>query len=179
MPVRKAVLRDAQRIDELIRAHTTDGTLLPRTMTEICADIRDFVVAEVDGQIVGCGALHLYGMHLAEIRSINILHEFRGRKLGVEIVNALLEEAKHQEVTCVCLFTRVPQFFGSLGFKLADRDRLPDKVYKDCLKCPRNQACDEIAMYRGELPKRVPMRKGHRPTDLIRIQVRDEACSFS
>src|SRR4051794_13854403 len=121
MSVRKAVLRDAARIDELIRAHTSDGTLLPRTMTEICADIRDFVVAEIDGKIVGCGALHLYGMHLAEIRSINILNEFRGRKLGVEIVNALLEEAKHHDVTCVCLFTRVPEFFGSLGFKEADR----------------------------------------------------------
>ncbi len=169
MSVRKAVLRDAARIDELIRAHTSDGTLLPRTMTEICADIRDFVVAEVDGKIVGCGALHLYGMHLAEIRSINILNEFRGRKLGVEIVNALLEEAKHHDVTCVCLFTRVPQFFGSLGFKEADRDRLPDKVYKDCMRCPRNQACDELAMYRGKLPKTTRMPNGFRPSDIVRI----------
>ncbi len=169
MSVRKALLKDAQRIDELIRAHTTDGTLLPRTMSEICADIRDFVVAEIDGQIVGCGALHLYGMHLAEIRSINVLHEFRGRKLGVEIVNALLEEADHHDVTCVCLFTRVPHFFASLGFQEADRDRLPDKVYKDCMRCPRNQACDEIAMYRGELPKLTHMLKGYRPSDLVRI----------
>jgi amino-acid N-acetyltransferase len=169
MSVRKAILPDAARIDELIRAHTTDGTLLPRTMTEICADIRDFVVAEIDGQIVGCGALHLYGMHLAEIRSINVLQEYRGHKLGVQIVNALLEEAKHQHVTCVCLFTRVPEFFGGLGFREADRDRLPDKVYKDCMKCPRNQACDETAMYRGELPKAAHMPKGYRPSDIVRI----------
>jgi amino-acid N-acetyltransferase len=169
MSVRRAILPDAARIDDLIRAHTTDGTLLPRSMTEICADIRDFVVAEADGKIVGCGALHLYGMHLAEIRSINVLDEYRGRKLGVEIVQALLEEAKHQHVTCVCLFTRVPEFFGSLGFKLADRDRLPDKVYKDCLKCTRNQACDEVAMYRGELPKMSGLPKGHRPSDIVRI----------
>lgn len=171
MFVRKAILPDANAIDELIRAHTTDGTLLPRTLTEICADIRDFVVAEVDGKIVGCGALHLYGMHLAEIRSINVLDEYRGRKLGVKIVQALMEEARYQHVTCVCLFTRVPEFFGSMGFRAADRDRLPDKVYKDCMKCPRNQACDEIAMYRGELPKASMLPKGFRPSDIVRIVV--------
>jgi amino-acid N-acetyltransferase len=169
MSVRRAILPDAEQIDQLIRTHTSDGTLLPRTLSEICADIRDFVVAEVDGKIIGCGALHLYGMHLAEIRSINVLDAYRGRKLGVKIVNALLEEAIHQHVTCVCLFTRVPEFFGSLGFKVADRDRLPDKVYKDCLKCPRNQACDEVAMYRGELPKASHLPKGFRPSDIVRI----------
>ncbi|HEY3930430.1 MAG TPA: N-acetyltransferase [Candidatus Koribacter sp.] len=169
MPVRKAILPDANAIDTLIRAHTGDGTLLPRSFQEICADIRDFVVAELDGQIVGCGALHLYGMHLAEIRSINVLKEYRSQKLGVQIVHALMEEAKHQHVTCVCLFTRVPEFFGSLGFREADRDRLPDKVYKDCLKCPRNQACDEVAMYRGELPALSHMPKGYRPSDIVRI----------
>ncbi len=169
MPVRKAILPDAQAIHDLITAHTKDGTLLPRSYQEICADIRDFVVAELDGKIVGCGALHLYGMHLAEIRSINVLSEFRSQKLGVEIVNALMAEAKHQHVTCVCLFTRVPGFFGSLGFREADRDRLPDKVYKDCLKCPRNQACDEIAMYRGKLPAASRFAKGFRPSDIVRI----------
>ena len=63
MRARKAKLPDAVEIETLIRVYTGDGTLLPRTLAEICENIRDFVVLEHDGQIVGCGALHLYGLH--------------------------------------------------------------------------------------------------------------------
>jgi len=153
MRARKAKLPDAVEIESLIRVYTGDGTLLPRTLAEICENIRDFVVLEHDGQIVGCGALHLYGLHLAEIRSITVSHRFEGKGAGSALVNALLEEAKQQHVTCVCLFTRIPDFFEPFGFKRAERDAIPDKLYKDCLNCPRIDNCDEIAMYRGELPK--------------------------
>ncbi len=153
MRARKAKLPDAVGIETLIRVYTGDGTLLPRTLAEICENIRDFVVLESDGEIVGCGALHLYGLHLAEIRSITVSREFEGNGAGSAIVNALLEEAKAQHVTCVCLFTRIPDFFAPFGFTTAERDAIPDKLYKDCLNCPRINNCDEIAMYRGELPK--------------------------
>ena len=69
---RKAILPDAEQIHELISAYSGDGTLLPRTLAEICENMRDFVVLEGDGRIIGCGALHLYGTHLAEIRSITV-----------------------------------------------------------------------------------------------------------
>src|SRR5271156_6484169 len=72
MRTRKAILPDAQHIHELISAYSADGTLLPRTLAEICENVRDFVVLEDDGRIIGCGALHLYGTHLAEIRSITV-----------------------------------------------------------------------------------------------------------
>src|SRR6478752_4390614 len=73
MRTRKAILPDAQQIHELIAAYSGDGTLLPRTLPEICENVRDFVVLEEeDGKIIGCGALHLYGTHLAEIRSITV-----------------------------------------------------------------------------------------------------------
>ncbi len=154
MLTRKAILPDAAAIERLVGAHTADGTLLPRTLREICEDIRDFVVAvDESGRIAGCGALQLYGMHLAEIRSITVASEYRGKGIGRLLVDALMKEAKHQHVTCVCLFTRVPEFFGHLGFREADRDALPDKLYKDCLRCPRYNNCDEVAMVRGEMPK--------------------------
>lgn len=153
MRARKAKLPDAVAIETLIRVYTGDGTLLPRTLAEICENIRDFVVLEHGGEIVGCGALHLYGLHLAEIRSITVSRESEGKGAGSALVNALLEEAKQQHVTCVCLFTRIPEFFAPFGFKTAERDAIPDKLYKDCLNCPRINNCDEIAMYRGELPK--------------------------
>src|ERR1700680_4286051 len=72
MRTRKAILPDAQRIHGLISAYAGDGTLLPRSLAEICENVRDFVVLEDGGAIIGCGALHLYGTHLAEIRSITV-----------------------------------------------------------------------------------------------------------
>ena len=51
-------------------------------LREICENIRDFIVVENDGEIVGCGALHLYGMHLAEIRSITVTSKSKGQGRG-------------------------------------------------------------------------------------------------
>ena len=153
MRTRKAILPDAQQIHDLIGAYSGDGTLLPRTLAEICENVRDFVVLEDAGRILGCGALHLYGVHLAEIRSITVAAWAQGRGGGELLVKALLAEAKRHRVSCICLFTRTPEFFGHLGFTLAQRDDLPDKVRKDCWVCPRFHSCDEVAMVRGELPK--------------------------
>jgi len=153
MLTREALLRDAVQIHDLIASYSTDGTLLPRTLPEICENIRDFVVVEDEGRIIGCGALHLYGPHLAEVRSIAVVPEVRGKGAGRSLVEALLQQAARQEVSCVCLFTRIPEFFARLGFEVAMKEAIPDKLYKDCLRCPRFHNCDEVAMVRGELPQ--------------------------
>jgi amino-acid N-acetyltransferase len=152
MYARKAILPDSENIRALIAEFTADGTLLPRSLAEICENIRDFTVVTEGDDLIGCGALHLYGTHLAEIRSIAVWPRYKGSGAGRLLMDALLEEAEQQHVRCVCLFTRIPEFFGHLGFIEAKREELPDKIYKDCANCPRLHACDEIAMYRGELP---------------------------
>ena len=153
MLTRRAILTDALQIHDLIANYSHDGTLLPRSLPEICENVRDFVVVEDEGVLLGCGALHLYGTHLTEVRSICVSPAAKGRGAGIAVVNALLLEAEQHQVGCVCLFTRIPEFFAKFGFRVAQREELPDKIYKDCLKCPRLHACDEIAMVRGELPK--------------------------
>jgi amino-acid N-acetyltransferase len=153
MRTRDALLPDAERIHELISNYSGDGTLLPRTFAEICENVRDFVVLEDRGRIIGCGALHLYGQHLAEIRSITVEPDHQRSGGGKRIVKALLEEAERHGVTGICLFTRKPAFFAQLGFTIAQREDLPDKIHKDCCVCPRYHCCDEVAMVRGELPK--------------------------
>ncbi|HUI85202.1 MAG TPA: N-acetyltransferase [Candidatus Binatia bacterium] len=153
MHARNAKLPDAIAIEQLIQVHVADGTLLPRSLAEICENIRDFVVVENGREIVGCGALHLYGMHLAEIRSITVTNSSKGRGAGRVLVEALLNEARKHSVTCVCLFTRIPDFFARMGFRVVEKEALPDKIFKDCLKCSRRNACDEIAMFQGTLPK--------------------------
>lgn len=149
---RNATLPDVDRIHTIIAPYAEAGTLLPRTIAELCENVRDFVVVEHDRIVVGCGALHLYGLHLAEIRSIAVDPAAKGLGAGRCLVEALLEEAERHRVTCVCLFTRIPDFFSHMGFAIARREELPDKIFKDCVHCPNLLCCDEIAMVRGTIP---------------------------
>jgi amino-acid N-acetyltransferase len=161
--VHKAHLQDARNIFDLVNAHSHDGTLLRRSYAEICENIRDFTVAyrtvenpdthQPEEEFLGCGALHLYGPHLAEVRSIVVREDRRGLGAGDLILEALIAEGEEHQVMSVCLFTRIPEYFEHLGFRVADRDAMPDKIYKDCQTCPRLYACDEVAMVRGPLPK--------------------------
>jgi amino-acid N-acetyltransferase len=171
MHARNAKLPDAFAIEQLIQVHVGDGTLLPRSLSEICENIRDFIVVENDGEIVGCGALHLYGLHLAEIRSITVTNQSKGRGAGRVLIDALMKEAKKQSVTCVCLFTRIPDFFSKLGFMEVEKEELPDKALKDCNKCSRQNACDEIAMYIGTLPKHSRVRRPQVARNYIPVSV--------
>jgi amino-acid N-acetyltransferase len=163
--VRKARLQDARNIYDLVNSLSSDGTLLRRSYAELCENIRDFTVAERTApdsttadrdsdasEFLGCGALHLYGPHLAEVRSIVVRPEAKGLGAGGKLLQALIDEAAQHEILSVCLFTRIPDFFDRFGFRVADRDAMPDKIYKDCQTCPRLYACDEVAMVRGPLP---------------------------
>ena len=152
MCVRDALLPDAEAIHRLISAYSVDGTLLPRTFAEICENVRDFVILEHGRTIIGCGALHLYGPHLAEIRSITVETNSQSLGGGRLLIDALLDQASRHDVNCICLFTRIPEFFARMGFTPVLREQIPDKMYKDCCNCPRLNSCDEVAMVRGEVP---------------------------
>ena len=106
MRTREAILPDAEQIHALVGAYSGDGTLLPRTLAEICENVRDFVVLEHDGRLIGCGALHLYGVHLAEIRSITVDPASQSSGGGRRLVKALLAQAEKHQVTCVCQIGR-------------------------------------------------------------------------
>ena len=173
--VHKAHLQDARNIFDLVNSHSHDGTLLRRSYAEVCENVRDFTVAYrtlEDGtdEFLGCGALHLYGPHLAEVRSIVVREDRRGLGAGDCILEALIAEADEHEVASVCLFTRIPDYFEHLGFRVAERDAMPDKIYKDCQTCPRLYACDEVAMVRGPLPNEAVLgpKEVQRPT-LVQI----------
>src|SRR6202158_502028 len=88
--VRKAKLPDAVNIFDLVNSLSGDGTLLRRSYSEICENVRDFAVAESEsGVFLGCGALHLYGPHLAEVRSIVVKPEAKGQGGGGQVLRRL------------------------------------------------------------------------------------------
>ncbi len=173
---RNAQLQDARSIHQLIHAFTHDGTLLPRRYSEICENIHTFTVVESSsGQFLGCAALHVYGAHLAEIRSIAVRPGNQGLGAGGLVVRSLLDQAEARGIRCVCLFTRIPGFFKHFDFRVAERQIFGDKVAKDCVHCARRNACDEIAMAIGELPAahEMPLNRFHnrRQTDLVQADL--------
>ncbi|MCS6952845.1 MAG: N-acetyltransferase [Bryobacterales bacterium] len=151
--IRRARMQDVPEVLRLINDYAAQGLMLPRTESELAENIRDFLVACWDGRVVGCGALHFYGPLSAEIRSLAVRPEFKGSGVGRRLVQALEEEAREHGLRAVFAFTYVPGFFSKLGFEEVERDRLPAKVWKDCLRCPKFYCCDEIAMQKVLAPE--------------------------
>ena len=149
MLTRNATMRDIPQMLSLINGYAAQAVMLPRTDFELAEDIRDFVVAEADGQIVGCGALHIYTPTAAEVRSLAVDPHQKTRGIGKEIVSRLEVEAARFGLTSIFAFTYVPGFFSKLGYSQVDRGMLPQKAWKDCLRCPKFQNCDEIAVHKA------------------------------
>jgi amino-acid N-acetyltransferase len=151
--VRKAAMRDIPNILALINSYAARGVMLPRTEFEMSENIRDFSVAyDDDGLLVGCGALHFYTPTSAEVRSLAVLPAATHHGVGRALVEALELEARDNDLESIFAFTYVPEFFSRLGFAEVERGELPLKAWKDCLRCPKFQKCDEIAVLKRLRP---------------------------
>jgi amino-acid N-acetyltransferase len=152
LEIRKASLTDIPVILDLINAYAVLGVMLPRTELEMAENIRDFIVAFEAGRLVGCGALHFYTSASGEVRSLAVDTTLKTQGIGRALVETLEAEARAQDLSSIFAFTYVPGFFTKLGFDEVDRGELPLKAWKDCLRCPKFQACDEIAMLKRLKP---------------------------
>jgi amino-acid N-acetyltransferase len=146
--VRKAAMHDIEPLLELINGYAAKGIMLPRTEFELSENMRDFSVAYDGSRLLGCGALHFYSPVMAEIRSLAVAEDTKTNGVGRRIVESLVEEARAYALGAVFAFTYVPGFFAKVGFAEVERGELPLKAWKDCLRCPKFQSCDEIAVLR-------------------------------
>jgi amino-acid N-acetyltransferase len=154
LEVRKARMEDIAPLLDLINGYATRGIMLPRTEFELSENIRDFSVALSDGRLVGCGALHFYSPGVGEIRSLAVDEGAKTLGVGRAIIDALIVEADTYSLDAVFAFTYVSEFFRKMGFAEVERGELPLKAWKDCLRCPKFQCCDEVAMIRVLRPER-------------------------
>lgn len=154
--VRKARAADGPAIQKLLAHFASRGELLPRTLNEVYQHLRDFVVGETEGRIVGVCALWLYWEDLAEVRSLAVEEGYAGRGLGKALVGACLAEAAELGIRRVFALTYRPGFFERLGFRTVDKRELPQKIWKDCLRCAKFTCCDEVALIRDVEPPARP-----------------------
>jgi amino-acid N-acetyltransferase len=152
LTVRKATMSDIHALLKLINDYAANGIMLPRTEFEMSQNIRDFTAAFTGGQLVGCGALHFYTPTTAEVRSLAVDPALKTHGIGRRIVEILEQEAIENNLHAIFAFTYVPGFFEKMGFREVERGELPLKVWKDCLRCPKFECCDEIAMLKALRP---------------------------
>lgn len=144
--IRKALVGDVPAMARLINAFAARGIMLPRSHYQFYQHLRDFSVAEHDGEIIGCGALQVIWEDQSEIRSLAVLPEWHGRGIGRRLVAALLAEARALGLPGVFALTYREGFFERMGFRVVSHESLPHKIWGDCLNCPKFPNCDEIAM---------------------------------
>lgn len=135
-----------ESIAQIIQYYAEQGIMLPRSEKVIEQQLEDFVVAKVDGMVVGCGSLTRLGTDLVEIRSLGVKPEYKGKGIGRQLVESLVIEADKRKIPKVMALTYESNFFERLGFSIVSKDIFPEKVWKDCIYCSKQNSCDEIAV---------------------------------
>jgi len=146
MKVDNAKVGDADSIRRMINRFADKGDILPRALSEIYENIRDFFVVRNEGEVVACVALHISWLDLAEIRALAVDEKNQNQRIGSSLVQACLDEAKALGIPTVFCLTSEPAFFEKHGFKLVDKAELPRKVWGECYRCPKFPDCDEVAL---------------------------------
>jgi amino-acid N-acetyltransferase len=157
MKARRAMPSDARAIFELITGYAEQGLLLPRAEDEIRRNISHFLVHEVKKRVVSCVALESYGTDLAEIRSLAVDSEFRGRRAGTKLLEFAIAEARRKGIARIFAVTHAPEFFVRQGFEPTSRQALTEKVERDCRACPRRRSCQLIAVVATVIPERIAL----------------------
>jgi amino-acid N-acetyltransferase len=147
--LRKARIDDVKTIHRMINSSAGKGEMLPRSLMDIYNSLRDFFIYydEDKSQVAGICAMNIIWENLAEIRSLYVDENYRGRNIGRELVEACISEAITLGLFKVFTLTYKKDFFIKLGFKEIDRSLLPEKVWSDCFHCAKYpDYCDEVAM---------------------------------
>ena len=146
LSVRKARMGDIRAIHALLMTSSADGLLLPRSLTDLYGHLRDFFVVEGDGATVGCGALSIIWENMAEVRSLAVAAHARRKGCGRLIVEACVSDARGLDIHRLFALTYQLPFFNALGFSVVEKEVLPQKVWVDCVHCPKFPDCDETAV---------------------------------
>ena len=144
--IRTATIHDVPRMQAIINSHAELGKMLFKSYAQLYETIRDFAVCEDAGEVVGVTALAILWADLSEVRSLAVDDKHRGKGIGSKLVEWCIDEARRLQIRKLMSLTYEQRFFERLGFKVVPKEALPLKVWSDCVRCPKNDACDEIAM---------------------------------
>jgi amino-acid N-acetyltransferase len=148
MDIYSAVASDVNDIYDLIQTYAEQGVVLPRTHLSLYQHLQCLYVMKEDNQILGVAGLHVLGQDLAEVRSLVVAPNHSGKGIGRQLVHHTFNEASRLGIKRLISLTYETEFFKKCGFEIIPKDTLPEKVWIDCMNCPKNACCDEVAMIR-------------------------------
>jgi len=144
-------VHDVKAMHAFIQEHARAQQMLPRALNELYEHVRDFFLYEEDGALKGLCALHVLWEDLAEVRSLAVRADVRRQGVGRALLRRCLREARQLGVRRVFALTYQPQFFLRMGFREVEKGELPQKIWGDCVRCPKFPQCDEVAVIKEVL----------------------------
>lgn len=150
--LRKAKMSDIPHIHSIVNDYALRGLMLRRPLMMLYESVRDFVVAEYQGSIIGTSGLHVLWNDMAEVRSLAVSADWQGKGIGKSLIQFMVQEAQEIGIERLFAFTYQQGFFEKCGFRVVKKDTLPQKVWKECIYCDKFHSCDEIAMIRDLRP---------------------------
>ncbi len=144
--LRKATIEDVEKIYKVINDFAAKNVMLPRSLSELYENIRDFFVFIEDGTVVGCAALHIFWKDLAEIKSVAVLESHQHKGIGKKLVTVCKREARKLCIAKMFVLTYAPEFFEKCGFRKVEKESLPHKIWSECVKCHKFPNCGEVPL---------------------------------
>ena len=132
--IRAAKTTDVKKIRTIVDTYAVERKLLSKETVTLFESVQEFVVAEVDGEVVGCGALHVLWEDIAEVRTVAVVEQMHGKGVGHLILENILARAKEVGVKKVFCLTFETKFFGSHGFKEIQGAPVEPEIYTQLLR---------------------------------------------
>jgi amino-acid N-acetyltransferase len=146
--VRPATTADVPAMHALIKTHAERGKMVLRPLDELYTNLRTYVVAELDGKVVGCASTHIFWSDLAELKGLAVDDAYQGRGVGAALCQACYEDMQRLGVKHLFALTNATQFFEKLGYQRIAKERLPRFIWGECVRCPSFPVCNEEAVIR-------------------------------
>jgi amino-acid N-acetyltransferase len=142
--VRRARTADVPAIKAIVDVYAGSGRkLLAKELVTLYEDVQDFRVAEVDGEVVGCGALHVLWADLGEIRTLAVHPDRRGERIGAAVLDSLIDTARELGLARLFALTFHTDFFARHGFREIDGAPVEADTY-DALRRSYDQGVAEF-----------------------------------
>jgi len=139
-------MSDVFEVKELINSYASEGCMLPRSLDSLFTNIRDFVVMEEEGHIIGCCGVHPDWEDLGEVVSFAVARPYTRQGIGTRLLDECTEDAKHIGLGRLFVLTSSPDFFKKKGFEEINREELPWKIWADCVHCSKYPDCNSVSL---------------------------------
>ena len=134
MQIRPARTNDIIGIRQLIDSYAPQGRLLSKETVTLYESVQEFTVAVEGEQVVGCGALHVLWEDLAEVRTVAVAENLRGKGVGHQILDSIIDRAQSLGVKRIFCLTFETKFFGSHGFEVIEGTPVEPEIYQELLR---------------------------------------------